>query len=71
MVASAAVIIDYQNIHLTGHDRFTPLGLPKHESLIHPLRFGVKGQNVCLARRVAGVRFGLFECRLSGCSRCR
>ena len=30
----------------------------------------VKGQNVCLARRVAGVRFGLFECRLSGCSRC-
>ena len=33
--------------------------------------FGVKGQNVCLARRVAGVRFGLFECRLSGCSRCR
>ena len=33
--------------------------------------FWVKGQNVCLARRVAGVRFGLFECRLSGCSRCR
>ncbi|MDK8759645.1 hypothetical protein QP923_08590, partial [Corynebacterium sp. MSK151] len=27
--------------------------------------FWVKGQNVCLARRVAGVRFGLFECRLS------
>ena len=35
------------------------------------LRIRVKGQNVCLARRVAGVRFGLFECRLSGCSRCR
>ena len=34
-------------------------------------QFRVKGQNVCLARRVAGVRFGLFECRLSGCSRCR
>lgn len=34
-------------------------------------KVGVKGQNVCLARRVAGVRFGLFECRLSGCSRCR
>ncbi|GDZ18481.1 GntR family transcriptional regulator [Bifidobacteriaceae bacterium MCC01953] len=33
--------------------------------------YRVKGQNVCLARRVAGVRFGLFECRLSGCSRCR
>ena len=38
---------------------------------IHNVEFGVKGQNVCLARRVAGVRFGLFECRLSGCSRCR
>ena len=42
----------------------------------HPSRqrrpvWRVKGQNVCLARRVAGVRFGLFECRLSGCSRCR
>lgn len=36
-----------------------------------PLLVRVKGQNVCLARRVAGVRFGLFECRLSGCSRCR
>ena len=35
------------------------------------LELWVKGQNVCLARRVAGVRFGLFECRLSGCSRCR
>lgn len=35
------------------------------------VNYGVKGQNVCLARRVAGVRFGLFECRLSGCSRCR
>lgn len=46
MVASVAVIMDYQNMR-------------------------VKGQNVCLARRVAGVRFGLFECRLSGCSRCR
>ena len=41
-----------------------------HRTLsLHRLR--VKGQNVCLARRVAGVRFGLFECRLSGCSRCR
>ena len=38
---------------------------------VDPGVFGVKGQNVCLARRVAGVRFGLFECRLSGCSRCR
>lgn len=39
MVASVAVIMDYQNMHLTGHDRFTPPGIPKHESLIHPLLF--------------------------------
>lgn len=38
---------------------------------LRTLTLRVKGQNVCLARRVAGVRFGLFECRLSGCSRCR
>ena len=43
----------------------------EHRVVKHPLRSRVKGQNVCLARRVAGVRFGLFECRLSGCSRCR
>ena len=39
IVASVAVIMDYQNMHLTGHDRFTPPGIPKHESLIHPLLF--------------------------------
>ena len=33
--------------------------------------FRVKGQNVCLARRVAWARFGLFGCRLNGCSWCR
>ena len=42
-----------------------------HHKRIYDQVFRVKGQNVCLARRVAGVRFGLFECRLSGCSRCR
>lgn len=36
---SARVIIDYQNIHLSGHDRFAPSGLLRHESLVHPLRF--------------------------------
>ena len=47
-------------------------GMRTHFSLLNPwVQWGVKGQNVCLARRVAGVRFGLFECRLSGCSRCR
>ena len=35
-------------------------------------QWGVKGQNVVSGSAVSrGVRFGLFECRLSGCSRCR
>lgn len=36
----AAIIIDYQNVHLTGHGRFdaTRYG-PKHEALVDPLHF--------------------------------
>lgn len=33
------MVIDYQNIHLTGHGAFVPEGHPKHESLVHPLYF--------------------------------
>ena len=51
--------------------RIGDMGITDAVVTITPEEFGVKGQNVCLARRVAGVRFGLFECRLSGCSRCR
>lgn len=36
---SALVVIDYQNIHLTAHERFAPVGLAKHETLVHPLHF--------------------------------
>ena len=36
---NALVVIDYQNIHLTAHERFAPVGLPKHETLVHPLHF--------------------------------
>lgn len=36
---TARVVIDYQNIHLTGHGQFAPNGLPRHESLVHPLHF--------------------------------
>lgn len=36
---SALVVIDYQNIHLTAHQEFSPAGLQKHETLIHPLHF--------------------------------
>lgn len=36
---SVAVIMDYQNIHLTAHGLFAPHGTPVWESLIHPLLF--------------------------------
>jgi hypothetical protein len=44
---SALVIIDYQNIHLTGHGCFAATGAPAHESLVHPLHFA---NQVLLAR---------------------
>ncbi|GMA26707.1 hypothetical protein GCM10025864_44660 [Luteimicrobium album] len=34
---SVKLVIDYQNIHLTGHGVFVPDSVPRHESLIHPL----------------------------------
>ena len=39
MTSRALVVMDYQNVHLTGHDLFAPNGLPKHESLVHPLHY--------------------------------
>lgn len=45
-----AVVIDYQNIHLTAHDIFCPLGLAKHQSLVHPLHFATQ---LLAARQVA------------------
>lgn len=41
-----AVVIDYQNVHLTAADMYRR-GLPRHESLIHPLHFA----NKIIARR--------------------
>ncbi len=38
MKKRAVVIIDYQNIHLTGHGAFGG-GRAKHEALVHPLHF--------------------------------
>lgn len=46
---SVRVVIDYQNIHLTAHDKYAPKGLPKHETLVHPLHFA---HQVLQARRV-------------------
>lgn len=36
---NATVIVDYQNIHLSAHEQFCSAGIPKHQSLIHPLHF--------------------------------
>lgn len=38
-IIPARLVIDYQNIHLTGHDQFAPPGTPKHDSLVSPLLF--------------------------------
>lgn len=35
-----AVVMDYQNIHLTAHDLFSEPDERVHETLIHPLNFG-------------------------------
>jgi len=34
----AVIVVDYQNIHLTGHELFNP-GQPAHLDLVHPLHF--------------------------------
>jgi hypothetical protein len=39
MLTTALVLIDYQNIHLTAHDKWAPLGTPKHDTLVHPLHY--------------------------------
>ncbi|WP_158609640.1 NYN domain-containing protein [Cellulomonas triticagri] len=37
----AVVVVDYQNVHLTGHHLFdSTRHLPKHETLVDPLLFG-------------------------------
>lgn len=58
MNATVAVLIDYQNIHLTAHDHFAPIGVQKHETLVHPLKFAeelVKRRNAIIGQlRVGG-----------------
>lgn len=38
MLLRAAVVMDYQNVHLTAHDVFDRRG-HKHDALIHPMKF--------------------------------
>lgn len=51
-----AIVIDYQNVHLTGHGRFdsTRFG-PKHEALIDPLAFASQLLEVRNARQRDGL----------------
>lgn len=55
-----AVIIDYQNVHLTAHDVFNPRG-ERHDSLIHPMQFGRR----LLVDRNARQREGFPDAELS------
>jgi len=50
-----SVVIDYQNLHLTGHGLFEATKyLPKHETLVDPLHFA----NLLLDARNKGQRAG-------------
>lgn len=51
-----AIVIDYQNVHLTGHGRFdsTRFG-PKHEALIDPLSFAQQLLQVRNSRQREGM----------------
>jgi uncharacterized LabA/DUF88 family protein len=39
---TVCVLLDYQNVHLTAHDLFAPVGTPVRDSLVHPLAFAEK-----------------------------
>lgn len=60
-----AVVIDYQNVHLVGHEAFpTSRNLARHESLIDPLLFA---QQLIVQRNLAmqpGLREGHLELRM-------
>ncbi len=45
----ATIVMDYQNVHLVGHDAFA-WASPRHETLIDPLKFG---EQLLLARNAA------------------
>lgn len=54
----ATVVIDYQNVHLTGHGLFAATRhLPKHETLVDPLHFS----NQLIAARNTGQDAGFAD----------
>lgn len=64
----AAVVIDYQNVHLTGHELFSASKhRPRHESLIDPLHFA----NQLIISRNAAQRPGMDHAVLSRVEVCR
>lgn len=38
MAPKITVFVDYQNVHMTGHQRYCPPGTPIHDCLVHPVR---------------------------------
>lgn len=57
---SAVVVMDYQNMHLTGRDRFRGSNTPAHECLVHPYLFAQR----VLAERNARQKEGHLPARL-------
>ncbi|HMT34073.1 MAG TPA: hypothetical protein PKA99_15705 [Dermatophilaceae bacterium] len=55
-----AVVMDYQNIHLTAHDLFAAPGEARHETLIHPLHFA----NALIGERNRRQREGYPQAKL-------
>jgi len=54
------IVIDYQNVHLTGHELFSKSqGLAKHEDLVHPLHFA---NQLLLSRTRSSTRTGRTPC---------
>lgn len=50
------VVIDYQNVHLTGHSRFpSTKHLPRHEALVDPLHFANQLLQVRNSRQKSGL----------------
>jgi uncharacterized LabA/DUF88 family protein len=63
VVLQTVVIIDYQNVHLTGHELFAGgQGLARHETLVHPLHYA----NLLIKARNEGQRPGMDHAALAG-----
>ncbi len=58
----ASIVIDYQNVHLTGHELFRSTShLRRHETLIDPLLFAQRLLRVRNARQSAGMSHAVLR----------